>query len=175
MSHPDGLPDLLLDRSLGRKEVPELLRAEGLRLVTLAEHYGNPARRDNRGHRVASPLWRTQMARDHEGRPDPIRRCRTQGAHRELLARRPRPPDDGHSRGGPLRHRSQTVAGAGRHSSPHGPLVRGALHELLPRHDHGHWPTSNRSSAWSKSPPTVAFHSTTRNGGSGIWMRPSTR
>ena len=42
MSHPDGLPDLFLDRSLGRKKVPELLRAEGLRLVTLAEHYGIP-------------------------------------------------------------------------------------------------------------------------------------
>jgi hypothetical protein len=45
VSHPDGLPDLFLDRSLGRKKVPELLRAEGLRLVTLAEHYGIPARR----------------------------------------------------------------------------------------------------------------------------------
>ena len=43
MSHPDGLPDLFLDRSLGRKVVPTLLRAEGLRLVTLAEHYGIPA------------------------------------------------------------------------------------------------------------------------------------
>ena len=42
MSHPDGLPDLFLDRSLGRKKVPELLRVEGLRLVTLAEHYGIP-------------------------------------------------------------------------------------------------------------------------------------
>ena len=43
MSHPDGLPDLFVDRSLGRKRVPELLRASGLRLVTLAEHYGMPA------------------------------------------------------------------------------------------------------------------------------------
>lgn len=43
MSHPDGLPDLFLDRSLGRKIVPELLRAEGLRLGTLSEHYGIPA------------------------------------------------------------------------------------------------------------------------------------
>ena len=42
MPHPDGLPDLFLDRSLGRKKVPELLRAKGLRLVTLAEHYGIP-------------------------------------------------------------------------------------------------------------------------------------
>ncbi len=42
MSHPDGLPDLFLDRSLGRVKVPALLRASGLRLVTLAEHYGIP-------------------------------------------------------------------------------------------------------------------------------------
>ena len=43
MSHPDGLPDLFIDRSLGRIEVPALLRNAGLRLVTLAEHYGIPA------------------------------------------------------------------------------------------------------------------------------------
>ena len=43
MSHPDGLPDLFLDRSLGRIKVPTLLRAAGLRLTTLSEHYGIPA------------------------------------------------------------------------------------------------------------------------------------
>ncbi|HEX9993036.1 MAG TPA: hypothetical protein VGB14_08935 [Acidimicrobiales bacterium] len=43
MSHPDGLPDLFLDRSLGRIAVPRLLRDAGLRLTTLAEHYGVPA------------------------------------------------------------------------------------------------------------------------------------
>ncbi len=43
MSHPDGLPDLFLDRSLGRVRVPALLRAAGLRLVTLSERYGIPA------------------------------------------------------------------------------------------------------------------------------------
>lgn len=42
MSHPDGLPDLFLDRSLGRVKVPQLLRAAGLRLVTLSEHFGIP-------------------------------------------------------------------------------------------------------------------------------------
>lgn len=42
MPHPDGLPDLFLDRSLGRIKVPKLLRATGLRLVTLSEHYGVP-------------------------------------------------------------------------------------------------------------------------------------
>ena len=43
MSHPDGLPDLFVDRSLGRVRVPALLRAAGLRLVTLSERYGIPA------------------------------------------------------------------------------------------------------------------------------------
>lgn len=41
--HLDGLPALFLDRSLGRRQVPELLRAAGLRLQTLAEVYGVPA------------------------------------------------------------------------------------------------------------------------------------
>jgi len=52
VSHPDGLPDLFLDRSLGRIEVPRLLRAAGLRLVTLAEHYGIPA-----DEHVADQRW----------------------------------------------------------------------------------------------------------------------
>jgi hypothetical protein len=43
VSHPDGLPDLFLDRSLGRIKVPRLLREAGLRLLTLSEHYGIPA------------------------------------------------------------------------------------------------------------------------------------
>jgi PIN like domain len=43
VSHPDRLPDLFLDRSLGRIKVPRLLRNAGLRLVTLSEHYGMPA------------------------------------------------------------------------------------------------------------------------------------
>jgi hypothetical protein len=42
VSHPVGLPDLFVDRSLGRIRVPNLLRAAGLRLVTLAERYGIP-------------------------------------------------------------------------------------------------------------------------------------
>ncbi len=41
--HPTGLPELFLDRSLGRRQVPDLLRASGLRLRTLAEVYGVPA------------------------------------------------------------------------------------------------------------------------------------
>lgn len=43
MSHPAGLPDIFVDRSLGRNKTPARLRAAGLRLVTLAEHYGIPA------------------------------------------------------------------------------------------------------------------------------------
>jgi hypothetical protein len=50
--HPDGLPDLFIDRSLGRIQVPALLRAAGLRLVTLAEHYGIPADQN-----VADVTW----------------------------------------------------------------------------------------------------------------------
>lgn len=38
-----GLPFVFVDRSLGRLEVPELLRAAGVELITLAEHYGMPA------------------------------------------------------------------------------------------------------------------------------------
>ena len=43
MSHPARLPDLFLDRSLGRITVPSLPRDAGLRLLTLSEHYGIPA------------------------------------------------------------------------------------------------------------------------------------
>lgn len=58
MSHPAGLPDLFLDRSLGRIKVPALLRAQGLRLVTLAEHYGVPA-----DERVADVTWLEEAGR----------------------------------------------------------------------------------------------------------------
>lgn len=43
MAHPDGLPELFLDRSLVPHQVPNLIRAAGLRLRTLAEVYGIPA------------------------------------------------------------------------------------------------------------------------------------
>jgi hypothetical protein len=42
IGHPEGLPELFLDRSLGRRQVPDLRNA-GLRLRTLAEVYGIPA------------------------------------------------------------------------------------------------------------------------------------
>jgi hypothetical protein len=41
--HPQGLPDLFIDRSLGRIQVPLLLRSAGLRIHTLAEVFGVPA------------------------------------------------------------------------------------------------------------------------------------
>src|SRR5687767_5676570 len=44
--HPEGLPTLFIDRSLGRVKVPTLLREAGLRVVTLAEHYGIPQDQD---------------------------------------------------------------------------------------------------------------------------------
>lgn len=53
--HPDGLPELFLDRSLGRRQVPALLRDVGLRLRTLAEVYGMPA-----DESIADTEWLTR-------------------------------------------------------------------------------------------------------------------
>jgi len=61
VSHPEGLPDLFIDRSLGRVKVPTLLRAEGLRLVTLAERYGIPA-----DEHVTDVQWLTDAGRNGE-------------------------------------------------------------------------------------------------------------
>ncbi len=58
MSHPAALPDLFIDRSLGRIQVPNLLRAAGLRLVTLAEHYGIPADEE-----VADTTWLEEVGK----------------------------------------------------------------------------------------------------------------
>ncbi len=52
MSHPVGLPDLFLDRSLGRNAVAQILRSHGLRLTTLSEHYGMP-----QDQMVADETW----------------------------------------------------------------------------------------------------------------------
>jgi hypothetical protein len=59
IGHPDGLPTLLLDRSLGRRQVPELFRAAGLRLHTLAEVYGIPA-----DEAVADVEWLARAGRE---------------------------------------------------------------------------------------------------------------
>jgi hypothetical protein len=57
--HPTGLPDLFLDRSLGRIQVPSLLRAAGLNLRTLAEVYGVPADED-----IADVDWLLRAGRE---------------------------------------------------------------------------------------------------------------
>jgi hypothetical protein len=59
--HPNGLPDLFLDRSLGRHKVPLALRAAGLRLTTLAERYGVPA-----DERVTDVDWLSEAGRHGE-------------------------------------------------------------------------------------------------------------
>jgi hypothetical protein len=58
---PAGLPDLFLDRSLGRVLVPRLLRESGLTLVTLAERYGVPA-----DERVSDEQWLADAGRRRE-------------------------------------------------------------------------------------------------------------
>jgi hypothetical protein len=55
--HPDGLPPLFIDRSLGRITVPRLLRDAGLSVVTLADHYGIPA-----DEQVADVTWLAETA-----------------------------------------------------------------------------------------------------------------
>lgn len=52
MSHPAGLPDIFLDRSLGRIGVPQRLRNAGLQVVTLDQYYGAP-----RGEGVTDVEW----------------------------------------------------------------------------------------------------------------------
>ena len=58
MSSPKQLPRFFLDRSLGRKAVPEALRADGWDIVTLAEHYGMPA-----DEQVADTDWIQEAAK----------------------------------------------------------------------------------------------------------------
>lgn len=55
-------PRFFLDRSLGRKAVPETLRTDGWDFVTLAEHYGIPA-----DQQVADTTWIQEAA--ERGRP----------------------------------------------------------------------------------------------------------
>jgi hypothetical protein len=58
MPHPDGLPHVFIDRSLGRIAVPRLLREAGIQLTTLAEHYGIP-----QDESVADVTWLADTAR----------------------------------------------------------------------------------------------------------------
>lgn len=57
--HPEGLPELFIDRSLGRRQVPDLLRSEGLRLRTLAEVYGIP-----QDETIADVEWLARCGRE---------------------------------------------------------------------------------------------------------------
>jgi hypothetical protein len=69
VSQPEQPPRFFLDRSLGRKAVPEVLRADGWDVITLAEHYGMPA-----DEQVADTDWIKEAARvanSHEGQADP--------------------------------------------------------------------------------------------------------
>jgi hypothetical protein len=58
VSQPEYPPRFFLDRSLGRKAVPEALRADGWDLITLAEHYGMPA-----DEQVADTEWIEEAAK----------------------------------------------------------------------------------------------------------------
>jgi hypothetical protein len=58
VSQPDQPLRFFLDRSLGRKAVPEALRADGWHLITLAEHYGIPA-----DEQVADTDWIEEAAK----------------------------------------------------------------------------------------------------------------
>jgi hypothetical protein len=51
-------PRFFLDRSLGRKAVPEALRADGWDVITPAEHYGMPA-----DEQVADTDWIEEAAK----------------------------------------------------------------------------------------------------------------
>lgn len=55
---PQGLPELFLDRSLGRRQVPDRLRDEGLRVRTLADVYGIPADQE-----IADTTWLERAGR----------------------------------------------------------------------------------------------------------------
>ena len=63
MSQPEQPPKFFLDRSLGRKAVPEALRADDWDVITLAEHYGMPA------DEPRSPPWpSTKLAASYHQR-----------------------------------------------------------------------------------------------------------
>jgi hypothetical protein len=58
VSQPSLLPKFFIDRSLGRKAVPEALRADGWDVITLAEHYGMPL-----DQQVADTEWIEEAAK----------------------------------------------------------------------------------------------------------------
>jgi PIN like domain len=58
VSQREQPPRFFLDRSLGRKAVPEALRADGWDVITLAEYYGMPA-----DEQVADTDWIEEAAK----------------------------------------------------------------------------------------------------------------
>lgn len=58
MSQPEKPPRFFIDRSLGRKAVPEGLRADDWDVITLAEHYGMPA-----DEQIADTDWIKEAAK----------------------------------------------------------------------------------------------------------------
>jgi hypothetical protein len=58
VSQPEQPPKFFLDRSLGRKAVPEALRADDWDVITLAENYGMPA-----DEQVADTDWIEEAAK----------------------------------------------------------------------------------------------------------------
>src|ERR1700684_3100792 len=63
VSQPEQPPRCFLDRSLGRRAVPEALRADGWDLITLAEHYGTTADEQVAAHPgIWSPAGRSLLA-----------------------------------------------------------------------------------------------------------------
>lgn len=60
MPSPPELPRIFVDRSLGAIEVPGILRAQGLDLITMREHYG-----ENYGQTVADHDWIALVAQQN--------------------------------------------------------------------------------------------------------------
>jgi len=79
VSPPEQPPRFFLDRSLGRKSVPEALRADGWDLITLAEHYGMPA-----DEQVADTQWIEEAAK--RGWPILMKDKRIRHRHAEIAA-----------------------------------------------------------------------------------------
>lgn len=77
-----GLPFVFVDRSLGRLRVPQLLRAGGVELVTLAEHYGIPA-----DETIEDTTWIIDSARQGWVAFMKDERIRRRPAEREALHR----------------------------------------------------------------------------------------
>ncbi len=75
--HPPGLPRLFIDRSLGRIRLPALLRAAGLDVTTLAEHYGMPEDESIEDHvwlRDTAALGWVALGKDSRIRRNPAER-----------------------------------------------------------------------------------------------------